>query len=169
MKKNQHQPRLPTQETRRASHGRLRCFGAPGRFATPTPLSLPRTAAYARRHQDLEELVLPAGAIDVARSLPATDLNLLALMTTTKLWLLYRKWTWSTNDTSKRWRFWDRFWRSSTYLSSRLAHREALGESSVDADNIAISYSLGKMYDETCTPAEAKRSEVAGRQGVPSG
>jgi len=45
---------------------------------TLVPLSLPRTAAYARRHPDLDELVVPAGAFDVARDLPSTDLNLVA-------------------------------------------------------------------------------------------
>jgi len=42
------------------------------------PLSLKRTAAYARRHPGLEELVLPMGAFDLARDIPSADLDLVA-------------------------------------------------------------------------------------------
>ena len=42
------------------------------------PLSLVRTAAYARRHPELEELVLPMGAYDLARNIPSADLDLVA-------------------------------------------------------------------------------------------
>ena len=42
------------------------------------PLSLERTAAYARRHPGLERLMLPMGAYDVARNIPSVDLDLVA-------------------------------------------------------------------------------------------
>lgn len=42
------------------------------------PLSLGRTPAYARRHPELEELVLPMGAYDLARNIPSADLDLVA-------------------------------------------------------------------------------------------
>ena len=42
------------------------------------PLSLPRTAAFARRHRSIAELVLPEGAFSLARDIPAQDLQLIS-------------------------------------------------------------------------------------------